>query len=314
MENQLSKHLKYLLQKHACVILPGFGGFVTNYKSATIDAQTDFFSPPSLSVAFNQALIHNDGLLMQEFAKEEKSSLDDGEQKMYEKISELRSSLYKEGKVEINELGLLYLDGNYRIQFKPALKANLLPQSYGLHSFRFASIRNRNQNQFYEKEYMKGNRSKIQIGVIATAAAIVVFAAITMVVRNHIPDNPTTTQQAAILPIDTATPNTGIKANSVEKEATLEETSIQKTHALSYNETNNTTKYSIIAGSYTNQQSALKFVEQLEQEGFSPEIVADNGKHRVALYSYYDKYEALKQLDFVRQTRDKSVWLLKHKE
>ena len=58
----LSAHIKTLLQDHDCVILPGFGGFLANPKSAQVDRITHKFTPPQRQFSFNGHLKHNDGL------------------------------------------------------------------------------------------------------------------------------------------------------------------------------------------------------------------------------------------------------------
>ena len=60
---ELSGYIGDLLQKHNCVIVPEFGGFIANYKSAVIDTVNNRINPPSKSVLFNPNLVNNDGLL-----------------------------------------------------------------------------------------------------------------------------------------------------------------------------------------------------------------------------------------------------------
>ena len=60
----LINHISELLYDHNCVIIPGFGGFITNYKSADFDHQNNVVLPARKVVAFNQSLVENDGLLI----------------------------------------------------------------------------------------------------------------------------------------------------------------------------------------------------------------------------------------------------------
>jgi cell division protein FtsN len=91
----------------------------------------------------------------------------------------------------------------------------------------------------------------------------------------------------------------------------IEEASTKKSHALHYKEPYNAVEYHIIAGSFSNIQSAKKFAKTLETEGYNVTFVTDGDKVRVSIFSYEEKYEALKQLDFLRVTKDKTVWMLK---
>lgn len=65
-----------LLDRHSCVIVPGWGGFVVNDKEAQRVGTTGTFLPPSKEVIFNQLLTHNDGLLIQEWMKRSGESFD----------------------------------------------------------------------------------------------------------------------------------------------------------------------------------------------------------------------------------------------
>ena len=310
MHNILSAYLQTLLHKHSCVILPGFGGFVANYKSATIDTHTDFFTPPSLNIAFNQALTHNDGLLMQEIAKEENVSLDDAEKQLYKNIDLFRRELYLKGRVEFDGIGLLYLDSDYKIQFKVALKANLLPQSYGLRSFRFASARHRKLTQSFEKEYMNGTAGNRRIIISSVAAAsVIVFISLALFINSKI--NRDYAAEASILPIKDSVELKVEKEETPKVEENNKEISTQKSLALHYSEPYNTVKYHIISGSFTNKKSAETFAQKMKAEGYSPTFVNEGDKIRVSIFTYEDRYEALKQLDFMRVTKDKNVWLLK---
>jgi hypothetical protein len=63
-EMQLNKQIIDLLFEHDCVIIPGFGGFVAQYSSASFEEISQSFVPPSKSILFNKNLINNDGLLL----------------------------------------------------------------------------------------------------------------------------------------------------------------------------------------------------------------------------------------------------------
>ena len=49
----------------------------------------------------------------------------------------------------------------------------------------------------------------------------------------------------------------------------------------------------------------------MKEEGYTPTLISEGDKIRVSIFTYEDRYEALKQLDFMRVTKDKTVWLLK---
>ena len=67
----LDKYIVQLLHHHDCVIIPEFGGFVAQYKPASLDRVTGFYSPPSKQILFNINLKNNDGLLANKIAQEQ---------------------------------------------------------------------------------------------------------------------------------------------------------------------------------------------------------------------------------------------------
>ena len=83
----LATYIKDLLFRYDCVIVPDFGGFVTNKISAQIDEQSNTFYPPTKKVSFNHHLTHNDGLLSNYVASSEHISFQQANQKIVATVS-----------------------------------------------------------------------------------------------------------------------------------------------------------------------------------------------------------------------------------
>ena len=49
---KMETYISELLYRHDCVILPGLGGFITNYRSAQIHPVSHTLRPPSKSISF----------------------------------------------------------------------------------------------------------------------------------------------------------------------------------------------------------------------------------------------------------------------
>ena len=60
----LAKYIGDLLYRYECVIVPKFGGFVTNEISAKVNHFTHTFYAPSKQITFNSHLQNSDGLLV----------------------------------------------------------------------------------------------------------------------------------------------------------------------------------------------------------------------------------------------------------
>ena len=86
MNKPVEKYISELLFKHDCVIVPNFGGFVGNHKSAKLNSQTNVLYPPTKQILFNRDLITNDGLLISHKASQESVSLEEAKEAVVEYV------------------------------------------------------------------------------------------------------------------------------------------------------------------------------------------------------------------------------------
>ena len=132
---KITQHIVKLLHDHNYVIVPGFGGFVTNYQPAKVHPTSFIFNSPSKSVAFNVNLTSNDGLLINTISTEEQVSIKQAESLITEFVIKIREALDEHKPVKLAGIGRLTLDVENNIQFLPDNSQNFLMQSYGLYSF-----------------------------------------------------------------------------------------------------------------------------------------------------------------------------------
>lgn len=133
--HQVTQHIVKLLYDHNCVVVPGLGGFVTNYQPAKVHPTSFIFNSPSKSVAFNVHLSTNDGLLADAIAREEGISRREAEQMITRFTDMIRSALAEQKPVKLSGIGRLTMDVEGQIRFLPDNAQNFLLQSYGLPSF-----------------------------------------------------------------------------------------------------------------------------------------------------------------------------------
>lgn len=126
-----------LLIQHNCVIVPSFGGFVAQKKSAIVDFKTGKMLPPSKSLLFNKQLINNDGLLTNELAKSNEQSFDSAFLAINNKVSSWNSTLNSGGRIELDRIGILYRDSEQNLCFEQDRFFNLLMESFGLGQVNF---------------------------------------------------------------------------------------------------------------------------------------------------------------------------------
>lgn len=121
-----------LLYNKNCVIIPGFGGFVGNFKSTDFDESRLLLSPTRKKVAFNESLIENDGLLINALQTKKNISYEQAEKEVALFASFLKDRLAKYKNYEFKNLGSLYLNKEDRLIFVAYDGANFHKKSFGL--------------------------------------------------------------------------------------------------------------------------------------------------------------------------------------
>ena len=129
---ELTKHIEALLVENDCVILPQFGGFVTNHTPARWIEEENTFLPPYRTIGFNSQLKINDGLLVQSYMLTHDATYPEANRLAEAAIEKLSQELYKEGQVELHGIGTLRrtIVGEY--QFDPTENGVITPSLYGL--------------------------------------------------------------------------------------------------------------------------------------------------------------------------------------
>lgn len=136
---ELAGYIAELLHKHNCVIVPNFGGFIANYKSAVIDSAKLRIDPPSKSVLFNPNLTNNDGLLGNKVAKEQAISYTKANDYIDGRVKDWKKELAQGNRIEIGEVGFLFRQNN-QIIFEQNRAFNLLLNAYGLSGLSFVDL------------------------------------------------------------------------------------------------------------------------------------------------------------------------------
>lgn len=164
---KLEDYISKLLRNHNCVIVPDFGGFIANYKSAVIDDSRKMIHPPSKSILFNKILINNDGLLGSEISENESISYDDAIGSISKNVEDWKTVLENGGRIEIGEIGFL-CKHNGDILFEQNREVNILLDAYGLSSVNFITFekvvtKEDVQEKIKRVEVVKENRPSIEI-------------------------------------------------------------------------------------------------------------------------------------------------------
>ncbi|MDG1475652.1 MAG: SPOR domain-containing protein [Vicingaceae bacterium] len=151
---KIEQYISELLYQYDCVIVPGLGGFIANYKPATIQPIQNTFSPPSKSISFNKNLNNNDGLLANFIAQKEAFSFDFASKKIEDYVGKINRELRLKKSVTLAAVGNLFLDSENRLQFEPANTSNYLLESYGLPVYQKQPIKRITIEEKITKEFV----------------------------------------------------------------------------------------------------------------------------------------------------------------
>jgi cell division septation protein DedD len=128
----IAARISELLFHYECVVLPEFGGFISNNKSAQINYITHQFKAPYREILFNVQLTSNDGLLIKHISEKEAISYIEAKQKITEFVSWCRQELESGRQLEFAQIGHLSFDSNRNIVFEQDHQVNYNPDSFGL--------------------------------------------------------------------------------------------------------------------------------------------------------------------------------------
>ncbi len=323
---ELAKYISELLYRHDCVIVPGFGGFITNPVSAQIDGVRNVYYPPSKKVGFNRKLDHNDGLLINHVSSGKGIDYSDASKLVETMVNDILKDLIKGKRVSFVGIGEFFFDRTDNLQFEPEPLANFSTHAYGLTHFRFPPLRGHSTVLTPENGKRTGSGSergrirryvKYVVAGAPIVAAIVFGSLKTDVIREFSFDisslNPFTVRVESTL---TDTEAEMQPAGSREKEA-LKTLSSQKEalyyeEGKEYSQVQASQKYHIVAGSFSNYSNAVSLKNDIKNLGYEPAVLeTESGMFRVTTGSFENREEALSSL---YQTRERmanpDIWLL----
>ena len=140
MKLEIHEHISRLLYDHECVIIPGFGAFLTRHHVAEVNNATHMLRPMSRRVHFNASINQNDGLLAKSIAYFEQINYSRALELIGSELEKWTKVLNAGQKLNVAGIGRLYRDSNTSLQFSPSLEINYLPSAYGLGIFRTDAI------------------------------------------------------------------------------------------------------------------------------------------------------------------------------
>ena len=296
MINSVEEHIKELLFRHDCVIIPNFGGLVSNRISSKINTVSGTIFPPSKLIVFNKNLSINDGLLINHISKKEKISVDDSKNIVFDFSKKITDSLMADRSMRLNNIGLFTLGGEDNVIFHQDISNNFDLNSFGFESFQI-------QKKTKAKKIIDINQSSTTKKISFKAAAILV-PLVLLSLTNILLDTNTNNINIQKSDLNFFKKIKGPNLNMPEKKIENEVKKIETTITLKMK------NYYIIAGAFIEKSNAEKLNNSLIESNFNSEIlVSKNGYHRVSYNSFESKENAIIELEKLKRI-NKSAWIL----
>ena len=113
---------------------------MAHHVSASYREDEGLFLPPLRTLGFNPQLTMNDSLLVQSYIEAYDISYPEALRRIECEVEELRQHLESDGRYELNDIGVLSLNGEGHLEFEPCEAGILTPVLYGLSSFEMLPV------------------------------------------------------------------------------------------------------------------------------------------------------------------------------
>lgn len=137
--SDIALHIEYLLTKHDCVIVPGWGAFLVQYTNAFSFEDNGLYKKPNRFVSFNSSVSHNDGMLVSSLVRKDGITYENACREVADFVAMLRKQLDYEGSVAIGRLGFFKKDSEL-IVFEPCHASSLCSDVFGLKDLRIKTL------------------------------------------------------------------------------------------------------------------------------------------------------------------------------
>jgi nucleoid DNA-binding protein len=300
----LANYICDLLYRYECVIIPQFGGFVANERSARIDKNKQTIYPPYKQITFNSHLKNNDGLLANYISSTDKISYDCALNYIKFEIESWTEKLRNED-LSLPGLGT-FSSVSGKLHFEPQQKTNYLLSSFGL-----TSVLVRDLHESVETEPSQEDDSVPVVPLVQKKTpAYLKYAAVFVLGLSAI-------GFGAKLYQDYRSDQWVAEAEKQQKrvEQKIENATFVITKplpALNIELESKKKNFHVIAGAFRFPENADRKVNQLLNEGYEARILGVNRWNLtvVSYGSFSTRDEALKELDSIQKYVAKDSWLL----
>lgn len=288
------EHIEYLMLSNDCVVVPGFGAFIAQYTSSNNCAQNSTFTSPKRSISFNASINHNDGLLANSIAKKALIPYAEALKQIEKSTTICRQALSDGSEVPFGRLGFFISNAEGHIEFIPFHHELANDDFFGLQSFSFPTLAERNAqvateetvSETYSKpEINIGRRNWFSHKAVQIAASIVMLVCLTFALSTPIiVDKPTHQLATLNVPTPTMPKHKVVKTEEISLQKQVEAASEKK-------EANSNGRYAIIICSLKKQSQVAQYFQ--ENKDINPANVIKKNGYYMIYFNRGDNYQEL---------------------
>ena len=132
LHSQIVDGIKTLLHEQDYVVIPNFGGFVSQVHFSKLLVEKNLLTPPGKIISFNKQLRQNDGVLSLWLKEKLNISAEEALKHVTEFSDYCAQVLRTKRRLNLESLGFFYLDLEDNMCFEPKNDSNYLLESFGL--------------------------------------------------------------------------------------------------------------------------------------------------------------------------------------
>ena len=313
MNKPVEHYISELLFLHDCIILPEFGGFVSNPQSAKLNKITGVLTPPSKKILFNTNLKTNDGLLTTHISNKENVSQDVAKNEVENYITKITDKLNDSKVLRIEKIGLFTLGKEGNVVFLQDSSNN-----YSLDAFGMKATHNKVvvRGVIVEEKVVAtiktirthSNSPRTFLRAAAVIIPLVVLSCLTISQQDNI--NNIYTQMAGLNPFETTALVEPVGELIPEIKIEIEATPIAEVIEENVTPVIISQKtYYIIAGAFAEQKNANRMLAKLNTWNYNAEIIESDNLLRVSYNSFYNREKAVLALNKIKR-ENPEAWLL----
>ena len=314
-----------LLQTHECVIVPGFGGFISKRKSANIDFTTGIATPPYKEIGFNIKLQDNDGVLINSYSAQHLLSYKESEQKINQQVSEWNMVLSEGQPLQLQQIGHFWKDREGNVQFEQDRSFSYLLEAFGLATLEFIPVQEKAETiEILEINPKPARRNYIKY---AAAAAIVLplafysywipaktpaFEAGMISYHDFNPLRKNESGKYTYQPITLSSLELNEEKQEANNQKPWPEPQAKKELIQETTAPIAPVQMHLIAGCFSNTSNAERLANKLNSLGFQATILHQGGLHKVSAGGAFSE-EGLSSVKEKAKALSIELWLLKIK-